>query len=145
MPPDLITGGMAVDNRGHLSYVNDINFAEMRRLYVIANHRPRSVRAWHGHRREAKAVMVVAGAALVAAVKIDDWEHPSPDLPVCSWVLSEEQPAVLTVPAGWANGAMTLTPGTRVMYWSTATLEESQADDYRWPARYWDPWALTDR
>jgi dTDP-4-dehydrorhamnose 3,5-epimerase-like enzyme len=145
MLPDMITGGVAVDDRGRLGYVNGLDLAGMRRLYVVSNHRPGFVRAWHGHRREAKAVMVVAGIALVAAVEIDDWEHPSPDLPVHRWALSEDQPAVLTVPAGWANGAMTLTPGTRVMYWSTATLEESQVDDYRWPARYWDPWGVVER
>jgi len=145
MPPELLRGGTAIDDRGHLGYVNGVDFTPVRRLYVVSNHRPGFVRAWHGHQREDKWVMVVSGAAIVAAVEVDDWEHPSRDAMVHRFVLSEHQPDILHIPAGYANGFKTLTPGTRVMFWSTATLEGSLSDDFRWPATYWDPWEVTER
>jgi dTDP-4-dehydrorhamnose 3,5-epimerase len=52
---------------------------------------------------------------------------------------------VLQIPAGSANGFMTLTPDARVVFFSSATLLESADDDVRFPARLWDPWSVTER
>ena len=143
--PVLIEGGLAVDDRGSLTFVNEFDFAGVRRFYMVENHRAGFVRAWHAHRNEAKYVTVVAGAALVAAVEIDDWEAPSKDQPVHRHVLAAARPAVLYIPAGWANGAMSLTADAKLAYFSTSTLEESRGDDVRYDARYWDPWGVEER
>jgi dTDP-4-dehydrorhamnose 3,5-epimerase-like enzyme len=145
MPPELFRGGVIVDDRGEVSFVNDFGFGNVKRFYTVVNHRQGFVRAWHGHKHEGKYVLVVSGAALVACVEIDDWDAPSPDLEVERFVLSERSPAVLFVPAGYVNGFMTLTDGARVMFFSTSTLEESVGDDIRFPARYWDAWQVEER
>jgi dTDP-4-dehydrorhamnose 3,5-epimerase len=49
------------------------------------------------------------------------------------------------IPPGYANGAMTLTEDTRIMYFSTATLEESKTDDYRFSYDYWSIWGVERR
>ncbi len=143
--PRLIAGGAAVDDRGALGFVNDFDFAGVRRFYSVRNHRTGFVRAWHAHRREAKYVTVVCGAAVVACVAVDDWDHPSPDAAVSRFVLSGSKPAVLYVPAGYANGAMTLTDDAVLLYFSTATLDESATDDVRYDARLWDVWQVEER
>ncbi len=143
--PRLIEGGIAIDDRGSVSFVNDFDFAGIRRFYMVANHRPQFVRAWHGHRNESKAVLVVQGSALFATVEIDDWENPSPRLDVQRFVLSAQRPNVLMIPAGYANGLMTLETGTRIMFFSSQALAESQGDDYRYPSRFWDPWNVDER
>ena len=61
------------------------------------------------------------------------------------FTLSDRSPAVLRVPAGYVNGFMTLTEGAKAMFFSTSTLEESLGDDFRFPARYWDPWHVEER
>jgi len=66
--PVVIKGGIAVDDRGSLRFVNDFDFAGIRRFYMVENHAAGFVRAWHGHRHEAKFVYVVSGAALITAV-----------------------------------------------------------------------------
>lgn len=141
----LIEGGSAIDDRGEVAFVSGIDFSRVRRFYMVSNHVPRFVRAWHAHRQGAQFVSVVQGAAVVAAVRIDDWDRPSTDATVHRYVLSSQKPAVLYIPAGFANGAMTLTADTKLIYFSTATLEESQADDIRYDARYWDPWRVDER
>lgn len=143
--PTLLKGGLAVDDRGEVAFVNDFDFAGVKRFYTVANHRRSYVRAWHGHRREAKYLTAVEGTFLVCCVEIDDWENPSDDLPVHRFVLSASQPAVLHVPGGYANGFMSLTDRGRLMFFSTATLEESVDDDYRFPARKWNPWHVDER
>jgi dTDP-4-dehydrorhamnose 3,5-epimerase len=111
----------------------------------VQNHRRGFVRAWHGHRREGKYVLAVKGAALVCGVQIDDWDRPSTGLAVQRHVLSEKTPAVLYLPPGYANGFMSLTDDAKLMFLSTATLQESLADDVRFDARYWDPWSIEER
>ena len=143
--PRLIEGILAVDDRGSVSFVNDFTFDGIRRFYVVSNHRAGFVRAWHGHRREAKYVAALAGCAIVAAVEIDDWANPSKTLAVHRYVLSAEKPAVLHIPAGFANGFMTLTADTKLVFFSTASVAESQRDDFRFDARYWNPWQVTER
>ena len=143
--PRLIQGGTSVDDRGSVRHVNGFEFDGVKRFYMVENHRAGLVRAWHGHRREAKYVTALTGAALVAAVRIDDWERPSLDAPVERFVLSATNPAVLFVPAGYANGFMSLTKDARLVFFSTATLEESRHDDVRFPARTWDPWGVEER
>jgi dTDP-4-dehydrorhamnose 3,5-epimerase-like enzyme len=138
----LIEGGTAVDERGVVSFVNDFDFRGVKRFYTVASHRVGAVRAWHAHRREAKYVTVVRGSALVGAVKIDNWERPSPQSTVHSFVLEAARPAVVAIPAGYANGFMSLTADTLAVFFSTATLEESLEDDIRYDARYWDIWQV---
>ena len=141
----LMEGGIAFDDRGEVAFVNGFDFAGVKRFYAVANHREGFVRAWHGHRREAKYVFAARGSALVCAVKIDDWENPSRELPVERFVLSAGKPAVLFIPAGYANGFMSLTADAQLFFFSTATVEESRSDDIRFPARHWDPWQVEER
>lgn len=140
-----IRGALAADDRGEVAFVNEFDFAGVKRFYMISNHRAGFVRAWHGHRREAKYVTVVQGAMLIACVRIDNWEKPSPSLPVERFVLSAKTPTVLFIPAGFANGNMSLTEDARAMFFSTSSLEESKGDDIRFDARLWDPWQVEER
>jgi dTDP-4-dehydrorhamnose 3,5-epimerase-like enzyme len=143
--PTLLPGALAVDDRGEVGFVNDFTFAGVKRFYTVANHRQGFVRAWHAHRHEAKYVFVAEGAALVGAVKIDDWQKPSPAAEVHRFVLSARKPAVLFIPAGYANGFMSLTADARLIFFSTSTLEESKGDDIRFDARHWDIWQVPER
>jgi dTDP-4-dehydrorhamnose 3,5-epimerase-like enzyme len=143
--PKLLNGGLAVDDRGQLAYVNDFDFAGVKRFYTVSNHRRNFVRAWHAHRKEAKYVTVVRGAALIGAVAIDDWESPSRSAQVARHVLSANKPSVLFIPAGYANGFMSLTDDALLVFFSTSTLEESLGDDVRYDARYWDIWDAIER
>jgi dTDP-4-dehydrorhamnose 3,5-epimerase-like enzyme len=145
MEPRLIKGGLAVDDRGQVSFVNDFDFEGVKRFYAVENHARGFIRAWHAHKKEAKYVMVVRGAALIGAVEIDDWDNPSKDAQVHRHVLSEASPAVLFVPAGYANGFMSLTADTKILFFSTSSLEESAGDDIRYDARHWDPWTVEER
>ncbi len=143
--PRVIEGGLAVDDRGSLSFVNDFAFDAVKRGYIVRYHARGFVRAWHGHREEGKFVMAITGAALVCCVEIDDWDHPSQDAFVHRFTLSADRPAVLEIPPGYANGFMSLTDDSRLMFFSTSGMDESVADDYRFDARHWDPWRVEER
>lgn len=138
-------GGLSVDDRGELLFINDFSLQKYKRFYVVSNHQPQFIRAWHGHKYESKGVVLLSGSAIVCAVKIDDWEHPSSDLPIHRQVLSAKTPGVLEIPKGYANGFMTLEPNTVVCFFSSSSLEESANDDIRFPATTWNPWSVEER
>lgn len=143
--PYIIDGNLAIDDRGTVAFVNDFHFEGVRRFYTVSNHRDGFVRAWHAHRHEAKYVTAVQGAAIIAATAIDNWEQPSKNLKIHRYVLSAHKPALLYIPPGYAHGYMTLTTDTKLMFFSTSTLEESRNDDIRYDARYWDAWQVVER
>jgi dTDP-4-dehydrorhamnose 3,5-epimerase-like enzyme len=145
LSPVLIKGDLAIDDRGEVGFVNDFDFAGVKRFYTVKNHCRGFVRAWHAHRAEAKYVTVLEGDALVGAVQIDNWEKPSPKAAVTRYVLSARKPSVLYIPPGYANGFMSLTDDARLIFYSTATLAESQGDDIRYASRLWDIWNVEER
>jgi dTDP-4-dehydrorhamnose 3,5-epimerase-like enzyme len=143
--PVLMAGGLAIDDRGEVGFVNDFQFEGVKRFYSVSNHKQGFVRAWHAHRREGKYVTAVSGSALIGAVCVDDWDSPSRDAPVTRLVISAHKPAVLYIPPGYANGFMSLTEDLKLMFFSTSSLAESAGDDIRYDSRYWDIWQVVER
>jgi nucleoside-diphosphate-sugar epimerase/dTDP-4-dehydrorhamnose 3,5-epimerase-like enzyme len=134
---DIIKGGIAVDDRGTVSFANGFDFYGVKRFYQVKNFKTNTIRAWHGHKNEAKYVYVAKGSAIVGVVKLDDFNSPSKSQKVHRNILSDKNPQVLFIPPGYANGFRPLEEDTRILFFSTSSLEESQTDDYRFPADYW--------
>ena len=143
--PILYQGGVGVDDRGEISFVNEFNFQGVKRFYLVQNYSVGFIRAWHAHQKEAKYITVVGGAALIGAVAIDNFVNPSRTAERFRFVLSSKKPAVIYIPKGYANGAMTLTADAKIIYFSTSTLEESKGDDYRYDPYLWDIWKIEQR
>ena len=133
--PIIMAGGMAVDDRGSLSFVQHFDFDGVKRFYQVSNHKRGFVRAWHGHKKEAKYVYACRGTAMVGLVKMGE-EDATPS----TFILSSNKPEVLFIPPGYYNGFQTLEEGTSLMFFSTATLGESMNDDIRKDWNTWDIW-----
>ena len=65
-----IDGNSFVDDRGTLRFVNDFDFSKVKRFYQVENHSRGFIRAWHGHKKQAKHVYLVKGSALVGVVDL---------------------------------------------------------------------------
>ncbi|MEK7584617.1 MAG: dTDP-4-dehydrorhamnose 3,5-epimerase family protein [Patescibacteria group bacterium] len=145
--PLFIEGGLAVDDRGSITFANDFDFAQVKRFYMVENVSTEVVRAYHGHAKEAKYALIASGSAIVVAVAMDDTRAPSKENKVHRYVLSSKKPGVLYIPAGFVNGFRALEPQTRILFFSTSTLEESKGDDFRFPTDYWgsELWNVENR
>jgi dTDP-4-dehydrorhamnose 3,5-epimerase-like enzyme len=143
--PTLLDGKRYVDERGTLLFLNELSLSGFKRFYVIENHSKSFVRAWHGHLKEAKAFIPIHGSFLVGAVSMTDIVYPDKDIEISRTVLDSSIPQALLIPAGFANGLMSLSEGAKLLVLSNATLEESQGDDYRFPYDYWDIWKIENR
>ena len=75
--PKLFKGGVAIDIRGSVSFNNGLELKKVKRFYIVENNKKNFVRAWHGHKVEAKYMMCINGTAKIAAVKINNFKKPS--------------------------------------------------------------------
>ena len=130
---EIINGGVAVDDRGSVRFINDFNFDGVKRFYQVANHKRDFIRAWHAHEKEGKFVYVTKGSALVGAVNLKNEE-------ITKHVLSAQSPKILYIPPGYANGFKSLEEDTIILFFSTSTLEDSLGDDIRFPYDKWNIW-----
>lgn len=140
--PQIIQGGIAIDDRGQIIFANDFNFADrgVKRFYAVSNHEVGFIRAWHYHKKEAKYAVVLSGAALVGVVWVEDIGNPQPDMEMNKVVLSGKNQKIFYIPAGYANGFKSLEPNTTIIFFSTSTLQESQGDDFRIKWDFWNIW-----
>jgi dTDP-4-dehydrorhamnose 3,5-epimerase len=143
--PTIFPGGCAVDDRGELSFINGFPLNNFKRFYTVSNHSQGFIRAWHGHLLESKVFFVLKGSILACAVKMSDKVSPDKNQEVERRVLSAKNPSGFFIPAGYANGFMSLTEDAQLMVFSSTTLEESQGDDYRFAFDYWNPWEVVPR
>lgn len=143
----VLDGGLAVDDRGTVSFVNDFDFRAVKRFYKIENFSRDVIRAFHGHLKEGKFVYVATGTIILAAVPIDNVTAPSTAARVSRFVLSGRKPSIVFIPPGYANGFRTLEDNSQILFFSTSTLQDSKGDDYRFPADYWGTsvWEVENR
>ena len=137
MTVKLIPGGLHVDERGVVAFVNDFNFKGVDRFYTIKAHKTGELRGWIGHRRDHKWFTALSGTVLVAVVEPDDWEKPSRVLPVQRYTLSALQPFIFHVPPGHATASIMLTENALLGVFSSGGIQNAEEDDWRFDAGLW--------
>lgn len=95
MNPKVIQGGKFSDHRGTISYVNDFSFKNIERFYIISNSDENPIRAWQGHKLDAKNFYCVEGSFKIHFVKIDNWENPSKDLNIETIIVNASESKIL--------------------------------------------------
>ncbi len=135
--PRLIDGGLHVDARGTVGFVNTFDLKGVDRFYWIVAREPNVFRGWIGHRRDQKWFSVLSGTVEVFVVKPDDWKSPCRHLATQNYLLTASKPQVLHVPAGYATGSMDKTGGSILVVHSSGKIEQARTDEFRWPAEYW--------
>lgn len=128
----------AVDDRGQLEFINTVSLEPVKRFYIVENHVPGFVRAWHGHAREGKFAMLLRGSALLIAAPLALFDAESPlgnEAAVDRVAMTWRPRTLIWIPPGYAHGFKLLTSDAQIMFFSTATLEESKQDDIRYPAK----------
>ena len=137
MIPIIIQGGNFSDHRGIISYVNDFSFKDIERFYIISNSDENPIRAWQGHKLDAKNFYCLSGSFKIHFVKIDNWENPSKDLIIETVFVSESDSKIVHIPAGYANAIESLETNSKLISFSTLPLANVSDDDVRYPSDYW--------
>jgi dTDP-4-dehydrorhamnose 3,5-epimerase len=143
--PYKIQGDKIFDNRGSLSFVNSFGFKGVKRFYLIQNHQKNFIRAWHAHKKEEKYFFCIEGSCQISCVEVNNFKNPSKNSKIYKWVLSDQKPEIVFIPKGYANGSMNFSIDTKILVFSSSTLQQSASDDYRYPFDYWNPWSIIKR
>ncbi|MBF4492894.1 WxcM-like domain-containing protein [Flavobacterium sp. MR2016-29] len=137
MIPKIIQGGNFSDHRGTISYVNDFSFKDIERFYIISNSDENPIRAWQGHKLDAKNFYCLSGSFKIHFVKVDNWENPSKDLIVETVLVSHTDSKMVHIPAGYANAIESLESNSKLISFSTLPLSNVSEDDVRYESGYW--------
>lgn len=137
MIPKIISGGIFSDNRGEVAFVNDFLFTNIKRFYTIKNRITNPLRAWQGHKIDEKNFYCVSGSFKIFYVKIDNWSNPSSNLEVGSAILKASEINILKIPAGYANAVLSLESNSKLLSFSTLSLDKTADDDVRFDAKMW--------
>ena len=133
----ILKGELFTDHRGIIASLNNFRFPGVERVYFIRHDSVGVVRGWHGHQYERKWFFCVKGSFRMGFVRPDDWEHPSPDLEPVFVELTEHEPQIVCVPAGYANCLKAHEAGSVLMVLSGATYPECLEDSWRYPTTMW--------
>ena len=125
------------DPRGSLLYNNDFNFKDVKRFYHIKLPEKGIIRAFHGHLVEKKYAYILKGEIKIAIIPLTDAHHPAKNVEIQTYSLNASTPQILVIPPKNANGIMSMSKDSEIIFYSTLSLEESMKDDYRFPENYW--------
>lgn len=135
--PKIIKSGFSQDERGRVVFCNDFDFKGIKRFYMLENASQEVIRAFHGHLKEEKYMSVISGKAIICVAPLSKTGDPDKEKEVHKFVLSAENPEILHVPGGFANGFKALEDKTKVIVFSTSSLEDSKKDNYNLPHDCW--------
>lgn len=139
--PKIYLGKTFKDERGTITFSNDFDLSPIKRFYTIIHHNKRIVRAWQGHQKESKWFCCISGSFVIAWKKIDDFLNPN-DLPTAEYtILRSDEPSVLFIPPGYANGLKALIDNSEIMVFSDFYLGESLDEKIRFDKDLWLDWS----
>lgn len=131
-----LKGDFFKDNRGCVSFSNTLDLNLTKRMYVIENADIEICRAWQGHQIEKRWFVAVNGTFEIRIVKIDDFENPSDDLEVQSFILKGKSMDSLFIDAGFASSIQALEVNSKIVVFSDYYLNEIK-DDYKFDSQKW--------
>lgn len=135
MDPKLINGNRHSDQRGILLYNNDFDASIVKRIYIIENENLEFKRGWQGHQIEQRWFSAVSGKFEIQLIKIDNWENPSKDLEILTYVIDSEKLNVLHVASEYVSSIQSLELNSKLLVMADYLLGETK-DEYRFDIEY---------
>ena len=116
--PKIIAGNSHSDQRGILSFNNDFNALEVKRVYFIENIDNQFIRGWQGHQIEQRWFSAVHGVFKICIIAIDNWEKPSRKLKINEFILNSNSLNILHIPKGYITSIQSLEVKSKLMVFS---------------------------
>jgi dTDP-4-dehydrorhamnose 3,5-epimerase-like enzyme len=133
----VITGGNHTDKRGTLTFNNDFDASDIKRLYTIENKSTSFIRAWQGHAIERRWFSVIKGSFEIKLIKIENWENPDKNAEVFSIILNDKNLDTLCVPNGYVSSIQALEENSKLLAMSDYKLGAIK-DEYKFSPNYFN-------
>lgn len=134
---ELLEGKRHEDVRGVITYNNDFDASNIKRIYTIENHSTTFIRGWQGHQIEQRWFAAMKGAFEIAVIQVDDFENPSPYLPIQTFNLTDEKLTYLQIPAGCITAIQAKEEESKLLVLADYTLGEVK-DEYRFALDFFE-------
>ena len=132
-----ITGSRHQDERGIITYNNDFDASQIKRIYTIEKTSTEFIRGWQGHKVEQRWFASMKGSFEISVIKVDDFENPSKDLTIQKYILNEEVLTYLHVPSGYITAIQSKEKGSKLLVLADYGLGEI-SDEYRYSLDYFN-------
>lgn len=125
------------DERGIITYNNDFDASQIKRIYTIENHSTNFIRGWQGHKVEQRWFACMKGSFEISVIEMDDFIQPSKDLTIQKYVLTDEVLTYLHIPAGCITAIQSKSLDSKLLVLADYGLGEI-ADEYRFDLNYFN-------
>src|SRR5690606_4941647 len=112
---EIIKGGISLDNRGQIRFVNEFDMSSVKSFYIIKNSDTELIRGWRAHRVEQRWFYVLSGSFELNIVKIDNWTNPSIDLTIETIKLSADDLQVIHLPVRYGTAFKALEENSELL------------------------------
>ncbi|SMC82394.1 WxcM-like domain-containing protein [Moheibacter sediminis] len=131
----LLKGKIHSDERGTITFNNDFDASQVKRIYTIENNSVEFIRGWQGHKVEQRWFACINGKFEIQVIEIDDFQNPSKDLTIDKYELTTDALNFLHVPAGFVTAIQAIEGNSKLLVLSDYLLGEIQ-DEYRFRLDY---------
>lgn len=133
--PKYLEGKKHKDERGVVTFNNDFDASQIKRIYTIENHSLDFIRGWQGHKIEQRWFASMKGSFEISVIKLDDFSQPSRVLTIQKYILTDDVLTYLHVPSGCITSIQSKCEGSKLLVLSDFKLGAVQ-DEYRFPLDY---------
>jgi len=134
---EILDGNSYSDERGSISFNNGFNASLVKQIYFIENSSKEIVRGWQGHKIEQRSCSSVKGKFKINIITIDDWDNPSKNLKIKSYMLNSNTLDIPQVPRGNITSIQSLEEYSKLMVLSDHSMGERK-DEYRFNINYFN-------
>lgn len=133
----ILQGNKFIDQRGRITYNNDFDASQIKRIYTIENHSTDFIRGWQGHQIEQRWFACMKGRFEISVIEVDDFTKPSKDLIIQKYILTDEVLTYLHVPAACITAIQAKSLDSKLLVLADYGLGEIN-DEYRFDLDYFD-------
>lgn len=131
----LLEGKKHQDERGIITYNNDFDASQIKRIYTIENKSLDFIRGWQGHKIEQRWFACVKGSFEISVIVVDDFTNPSKNLTVKKYLLTANVLTYLHIHAGCITAIKAKENDSKLLVLADYDMGEI-SDEYRYSLAY---------
>lgn len=133
----LSEGNNHQDERGTITFNNDFDASQIKRIYTIENHSIDFVRGWQGHQVEQRWFCAISGIFEISVIQVDNFENPIKKVVVTKHKLTSTNLDILHIPPGFITAIQAIEENSKLLVMSDYLVGEIN-DEYRFPPDFFN-------
>lgn len=133
----LLEGKKHHDERGIITYNNNFDASQIKRIYTIENYSTDFIRGWQGHKVEQRWFACLKGSFEISVIAVDDFTNPSKDLIIQKYLLQDDALTYLHIPSGCITAIQSKEKNSKLLVLADFALGEIN-DEYRYELDYFN-------